>query len=156
EHLEHDLERAPVRLVLDERGAQRVLERFAVFDRDVGDRLHRVAVLGGAHRQPCLSKLLYAPHVPLEHGGGRWRPGWRRFGGDGLGHDGGSGQLLFSNVLELVENSLVAFRMSLRYLSKMLTVSVAVCASMCSMLSSTRVRAQSMVSLTDGAFFNSS
>ena len=48
--LEHRLERPPVRVVLDQRGAQRVLEGVPVIDRDVLDGLHRVEVLGQADR----------------------------------------------------------------------------------------------------------
>jgi len=45
---------------------------------------------------------------------------------------------------------------SVRYFTRMLTVSIAVFSSMCSMLSSSKVRAQSSVSDTDGAFLSSS
>jgi hypothetical protein len=56
-HLEHRLERPPVGVVLDERGAERVLERLAVLDRDVLHRLHRVEVLGEADGQPGVAEL---------------------------------------------------------------------------------------------------
>ena len=46
--LEDRLERAPVRVVLHQRGGERVLERLAVLDRDVLHRLHGVEVLGQA------------------------------------------------------------------------------------------------------------
>ena len=49
-HLEDRLERAPVRVVLHERRRERVLERLAVGERDVAHGLHRVEVLGEAHR----------------------------------------------------------------------------------------------------------
>ena len=64
--LEHRLERAPVRVVLHQRGGQRVLERLAVLERDVLHRLHRVEVLGEAHRQPGLAQLLDEPGQQLE------------------------------------------------------------------------------------------
>ena len=55
--LEHRLERPPVGVVLHHRGAERVLERLAVLDRDVLHRLHRVEVLGERHRQPRVAQL---------------------------------------------------------------------------------------------------
>ena len=61
-----------------------------------------------------------------------------------------------SKVSSLVANSLVAFSISERYLSKIFAVSVAVSASTCSTPSSTNVRAQSMVSDTEGALRKSS
>src|ERR1700680_1431360 len=51
-HLEGRLERLPVRRALDQRGRQRVLERLAVLERDVVDRLGRVDGLGERDRQP--------------------------------------------------------------------------------------------------------
>ena len=64
-HLEHRLEGAPVGVVLHQRGGQRVLERLAVLERDVLDRLHGVEVLGEAHRQPGLAELLDEPGQQL-------------------------------------------------------------------------------------------
>ncbi len=66
-HLEHRFERPPVAVVLDQRGAEGVLERVAVVDRDVLHRLHRVEVLGEAHRQPGVAQLDDEPVEQLEH-----------------------------------------------------------------------------------------
>ena len=49
--LEHHFEGPPVGVVLDQRGAQGVLEGFPVLQRDMGDRLHGVQVLGQADRE---------------------------------------------------------------------------------------------------------
>ena len=50
-HLEDGLEGPPVGVVLHQRGAERVLERLTILDRDVLHRLHGVEVLGEADRQ---------------------------------------------------------------------------------------------------------
>ncbi len=49
--LEDGLERPPVRMVLDQRGAERILERLTVLEGHVHHGLHGVEVLGQAHRQ---------------------------------------------------------------------------------------------------------
>ena len=51
-HLEDGLEHPPVAVGLHQRGRQGVLERVAVLERDVPNRLHRVEIFGEAHRQP--------------------------------------------------------------------------------------------------------
>ncbi len=51
-HLEDGLEHPPVAVRLHQRGRQGVLERVAVLERDVPNRLHRVEIFGEAHRQP--------------------------------------------------------------------------------------------------------
>ena len=66
-HLEYRLERSPMRVVLHERGAEGVLERLAVFERDVLDRLHGVEVLGEAHGEPRIAQLDDEPRQELEH-----------------------------------------------------------------------------------------
>jgi len=55
--LEHCLERTPVRVVLHQRGTERVLERLAILDRDVLHCLHRVEVLSEADRQPRVTQF---------------------------------------------------------------------------------------------------
>ena len=50
--LEDGFEHSPVRRVLHERGAKRVLECITVFNRDDLHGLHRVEVLGETDRQP--------------------------------------------------------------------------------------------------------
>ena len=69
--LEHRLERPPVGVVLDQRRAERVLERLAILDRDVLHRLHRVEVLGERHRQPGIAQLGDEPVEQIEHRLGR-------------------------------------------------------------------------------------
>ena len=78
--LEHGLERPPVGVVLDQRGAEGVLERLPVVDRDVLHRLHRVEVLGQADRQPGVAQLDDEPVEQLEHAPSRCgrRSAWRR------------------------------------------------------------------------------
>jgi hypothetical protein len=66
-HLENRLERAPVRLVLDERRRQGVLERFTIFDRNMPHGLHRIEVLREADRQACLTQLPNEPAEQVEH-----------------------------------------------------------------------------------------
>ena len=67
--LEHGLERTPVRVVLHQCRSERVLERVAILDRDVGDGLHRVEVLGETHRQPGGAQFNDEPRQEFEHGG---------------------------------------------------------------------------------------
>ena len=66
-HLEDGLERAPVRVVLHERGGERVFERVAILDRDVLDGLHRVEVLGERDGQSRRPQLLDEPAEQIEH-----------------------------------------------------------------------------------------
>ena len=65
--LEDRLEGPPVGVVLHQRGRQGVLERLAVLERDVLDRLHGVEVLGEADRQARLAQLGDEPGEQLEH-----------------------------------------------------------------------------------------
>ena len=65
--LEHGLERAPVRVVLHHRGAERVLERLAILDRDVLHRLHRIEVLGERHRDARVAQFGDEPSHQIEH-----------------------------------------------------------------------------------------
>ena len=78
-HLEYRLERPPVAVVLDERGAEGVLERLPVVDGDVLDRLHRVEVLGEADRQAGVAQLDDEPVEQPDHVRARGRRG-------GVGH----------------------------------------------------------------------
>ena len=66
-HLEDRFERLPVRVVLDQRGAQRVLERLAVLERDVPHRLHGVEVFGERYRQAGGAQFLDKPCEQIQH-----------------------------------------------------------------------------------------
>ena len=66
-HLEDCLESLPVGVALDQGGGQRVLERLAVLEWDVADRLHGVEVLGERHRQPCRPELPDEPGHQVDH-----------------------------------------------------------------------------------------
>jgi hypothetical protein len=152
--LEDRLEGPPVRVVLHQGGAQRVLEGLTVLEGRVGQRLHGVEVLGEADRQAGLTELDDEPGQQVEQG----VAGQGRVDG-GVGH----GAQLFeaagpprAQLLPSALNSLTALAMSVWYLSRMLRVSVAWASSICSTPSSIRVLAQSSVSDTDGDFLSSS
>ena len=123
-----------MRVVLHHRGAEGVLERLAVLDGDVLHGLHRVEVLGQRHRQPGIAQFGDEAGEEVEHG------------------DRGMVPVDYLST----PSSFAALAMSVWYFSRMWSVSLACWASMWSMPSSTSVRAQSMVSLTDGAFLRSS
>ena len=57
-----------MRVVLHQRGGERVLEGLAILERDVLDRLHGVEVLREAHRQAGLAELLDEPGQQLGDG----------------------------------------------------------------------------------------
>ena len=69
-HVEHGVERRPVLLALDQGRGQRPPQRLPVLERDLADRLDRVEVLGGRHRQPGAAQLLDEAGQRLEHGRG--------------------------------------------------------------------------------------
>jgi hypothetical protein len=80
--LEDRLEAAPVGVVLDQRRPECVLERLAVLDRDVLNRLHRVEVLGERHREAGVAQFDDEATEQIEHGarraggaGAHWRCG---------------------------------------------------------------------------------
>ena len=56
-HLEGRIERSPVRRRLHERGAEGVLDRLAILERKVPDRLSCVGGFGHRHREPGSSQL---------------------------------------------------------------------------------------------------
>ena len=66
--LEHGVEHPVVPVVLHERGAERGLERLAVFERHELDRAHRVEVLGHRHREPGEPELVHEALQDVEHG----------------------------------------------------------------------------------------
>jgi hypothetical protein len=68
--LEDGLERPPVSVVLHQRRPERVLEGVPIVDGDVLNRLHRVEVLGEAHRQPGVAQLDDEAVEQIEHGAG--------------------------------------------------------------------------------------
>ena len=90
-----------MRVVLHHRGAERVLERVPILDRDVLDRLHGVEVLGQRHRQPRVAELCDEASHQIEH---RIRPGYLS-----------------------TDSSFAALAMSVWYLSRMCSVSLACC-----------------------------
>ena len=68
-HIEDDLEGLPVGMVFHQRGRKCVLERRAILERDVLDRLHRIEILGEAHWESCVSKLDDEPAQQIEQRG---------------------------------------------------------------------------------------
>src|SRR6202035_5104103 len=110
-------------------------------ERDVAQGLHGVEVLGQAHRNAGGPQLLDEPGERLQQA----RRAARRQRGDELVHYRGD--------VVVAPRSLAALSMSVWYLSRTWSVSVAVSASTDWMPSSNRVLAQSRVSDTDGAFF---
>ena len=69
-------------VVLDQRGAQGVLEGFTILQRDVGDRLHGVEVLGQADREARVAEFGDEPAQEVQ----QWLVGRRFYRRCGNGH----------------------------------------------------------------------
>src|SRR3954463_3595789 len=101
-HLEDGLERLPVGVVLHQRRGQGVLERLTILEGNVLHRLHGVEVLCQRHRESRSAQLLNEPRQQVQHG---------------------SRTYFFKG--SSTESSLVALAMSVWYLSRMCSVSLA-------------------------------